>query len=364
VYKSPAPLDVQIVEGASAISVLDRSWDELVERQQLPSPMLLAEWLKAVGEFQRAFVVLVSRRGTLVGGGAFRRLRVGPVDAATWLGGARLPGVLGARGDDQAAAAVVNGALDCTGAVLLPRVPAVGPTLAALGSTVQWRSARRVTPPGYLVKLPPPKLEKARAKSEYSIRRASRKGAEIEVKTRSHESELMPAFERLCDLYRGRWRGREDEGNRHSDIVVATSRYEVVLLGLARSGRVRIVEVFENDSLVASVLGFTAGRGALFHTTATKTAGALRGPGHIAMLAWVDEAMKMGCTAMYLGRGAGEPEGPKGRLGATELPLYDVVAARTRGRHLSLEVSAIVGHAIRGARARAGAFARGLGRSR
>src|SRR5919197_5784809 len=88
--------------------------------------------------------------------------------------------------------------------------------------------------------------------------------------------------------------------------------------------------------LVASVLGLLSGRGALFHTTATRPGGALRGPGHVAMLTWVEEAAAAGAEVMYLGRGAGQPESPKARLGARAFPLFDVLAARSAGRQSAL----------------------------
>jgi hypothetical protein len=49
----------------------------------------------------------------------------------------------------------------------------------------------------------------------------------------------------------------------------------------------------------------------------------------LAMLAWVDAATEAGAEIMDLGRGSGEPEGPKGSLGPTRLPYVSLQAARS-----------------------------------
>jgi hypothetical protein len=344
--------DVELLEGAEALRALDEEWDALVDRQQLPSATLASDWLRLLHGGESALVVQVRKGGALIAGGAFRRLWFGPF-AATWFGGARQPGILAAPGFEAAAAEVVRALLARSYALWLPRISAVGPTRPAIHTVAPWGRETSISPGGYMIELPPPRLERARSKNGYALRRAARHGAQITVAVRREEHELLGAFQRLSALYRRRWRGREDERDRHSDIIPAAPRYHALLPLLARRDRARIVEVFEGDQLVASTLGFVTGRGALFHTTATEPDGRLRGPGHVAMLAWVEEAMAAGAEVMYLGRGAGEPEGPKMRLGAHEVPLFDVLLARSAVQQRVMEFGTAARAPIRRARARA-----------
>ncbi len=323
-----APLRVETASGREALTALGPEWDVLVDRQRLPSPLLATEWLRGMRAGDPdATIVLARRGGELVAGGAFRRTRIGPATVGTWLAGARLPAVLAAEDEPAASREVVAEMADRCHALWLPRVPALGPTMGAVGSAVPWRRATVVEPPGYVVRLPPSRLDHARDKAAYAVRRAGRKGAAIRVRTAADPDEIRGAFDRLAKLYRQRWRGREQEGARYSDVAHVPLRYHALLPVIAAAGRVRIVEVYEGAELVASLLGLLCGRGALFHTTATRPDGALRGPGHVAMLAWVEEAAAAGAEIMYLGRGAGQPEGPKARIGAEALPLFDVLAA-------------------------------------
>jgi hypothetical protein len=332
-----APVRVETASGRGALAELGAEWDRLLDRQPLPSPLLATEWLRGTRAGNpEATIVLVRRGDALVAGGAFRRTRYGPATVGTWLGGARLPAVLAAEGEAGAAREVVAAMLERCHALWLPRVPAAGPTIGAIGSAAPWRRATEVQPPGYVVGIPPTRLDHARDRAAYALRRAERKGAGIRVRTISRENEIRSAFERLVRLYQDRWRGREREGARYSDVAEAPGRYLAMLPALAGAGRVRIVEVYEDAVLAASVLGLLAGRGALFHTTATRPGRALRGPGHVAMLAWVDEAAAAGAEIMYLGRGAGQPEGPKARLGAEPLPLFDVLVAPSARRQAAL----------------------------
>ena len=335
--RATAPLRVETASGREALTALGSEWDALVDRQPLPSPLLGTDWLRGMRAGDPgATIVLARRGGELVAGGAFRRARIGPASVGTWLAGARLPAVLAADDEPGAARAVVAAMADRCDALWLPRVPALGPTMGAVGSAAPWRRATVVEPPGYVVPLPAPRLDHARDRAAYAVRRASRKGAEIHVVTTADPGEIGGAFDRLVKLYRERWRGREEAGSRYSDVAEVPGRYLSMLPVIAAAGRVRIVEVYEDADLVASLLGLLSGRGALFHTTATRPDGALRGPGHVAMLAWVEEAAAAGAEIMYLGRGAGRPEGPKARIGAEALPLFDVLAAPSPRRQSAL----------------------------
>lgn len=119
---------------------------------------------------------------------------------------------------------------------------------------------------------------------------------------------------------------------------------------LAEAGSVRIVEVFENSYLVATVLGLLVGRGAGFHTTATRLGGRLTSPGHLALLTWTDIARDEGATTMVLGRGAGNPEGPKRKLGAIEAPFATFLVARSEPLQRLLERALRVRRTLSGLR--------------
>src|SRR5262249_35788637 len=90
---------------------------------------------------------------------------------------------------------------------------------------------------------------------------------------------------------------------------------------MAVRGAVRLVEVFQDGELIASILGLISGRGALFHTTATRVVSHLRGPGHLAMLTLVEEAVSAGAEVLDVGLGGGNPEGPKGKLEPLNVPF-------------------------------------------
>jgi len=139
-------------------------------------------------------------------------------------------------------------------------------------------------------------------------------------------------LERLFQLHRERWTGRNDV-SLFSETEACRAWHRRAIAPMVSRGAVRIIELMENGELVAAILGLLAGRGAIFHTPATRIGGILRGPGHVAMLAWVDAAMKAGAEVMQLGRGSGEPEGPKGSLGPTMVDCGFLLAGRTHTIH-------------------------------
>src|SRR4051812_3092301 len=142
-------IHVETASGRAALAVLGDDWDRLLGRQALPSPLLATAWLRETrADDEGATIVLARRGGTLVAGGAFRRARVGPLTLGTWLAGARLPAVLAADDEPDAAREVVAAMLERCHALWLPRVPAAGPTLRAIGSAAPWRRATAVEPPG------------------------------------------------------------------------------------------------------------------------------------------------------------------------------------------------------------------------
>ena len=223
--------------------------------------------------------MLARRDASLVGGGAFRTRRAGPVRLTTWLGGTRLPDLLEAPGGDGGAERVLETALERSHALWLPHTPVGGAAWRALDAVAPWRAAAPVSPCGWMVDLPPARLDHARHKAEYAVRRAERRGAAVAVSVWHEPEDVGAAFERLVELYRDQWRGRESVGSRHSDVVSGADRYRELLPALAAAGSVRMVEVLEDDHVAATKLGLLAGRGALFHTTATAPRANLRGPG-------------------------------------------------------------------------------------
>jgi CelD/BcsL family acetyltransferase involved in cellulose biosynthesis len=253
------------------------------------------------------------------------------VRVGTWLGGNRLPGLL-SDGDAplEAASKVVETMRGECEILWLTRINPLGSTRASVAAALPWARSTPVVPSGYLTPLPPPRLEYARSRAAYETRRAERKGVALRVLVSRRPEEVLEAFDRLVALYLLRWGDDRQAGSGYSDVVTERATHRRLLPDLAARDAVRIVEVVDGDHLLASVLGFVHGTGALFHTTATDPTSAVRGPGHLAMLAWVEEAMALGATQMYLGRGGGDPQGPKARLGATEVPLVDVLAATTR----------------------------------
>jgi hypothetical protein len=172
---------------------------------------------------------------------------------------------------------------------------------------------------------------------EHVLRRAARRGTGVSVAVAQEPERVALALERLFTLYRERWDGRPNEIPRFSANEAQRSWHRRAVAGLAARDRVRIVEVLEDGELVSSQLNLLFGRGALFHTTATRTGGRLHGPGHVAMLASVEAAMSAGAEVMDLGCGSGEPGGPKFRIGATMVPLASFVAARAERWQRPLE---------------------------
>jgi hypothetical protein len=321
-------LVVRVGRGEDAARFWDSRWDALLARQAFPNPTLAATWLRtrAGANWDSALSIVVESDGELAAGGAFRivniagsrRLRI-----ATWLGGNGRPTILpDIIADDKMKAApsmVFQYLLSaCVHGVILHPTPTDGFGARALREAASWHVVKP-TVPGWVVKLPPPGLEKLYRKVNYRIRRARRLGASIDVHTHADPASVRAGLERLFRLHSQRWHGRFDVSH-FSDTGANRARYREVIAAMAAEGRVRIVEVFESGALVASMLGFLAAGGSMFHTTGTRDGGRLRGPGHVAMLAWVEAALAGGAESMHLGRGSCEAEGPKAVLGPTMVP--------------------------------------------
>ena len=330
---SPNPR-VQVAAGPAAISLLDARWDVLVGRQALPNPTLSATWLREVARWQSGtpLVVIAEEGGDLVGGAALEvrhAARHGP-RLVTWLGPVAqqfCPDILVDPEHPGAGELVLAAALGEADALTIG-VSASGEAARALHAVAPWHSAA-VTGERFIVSCPPPRLEYARKRAAYEVRRAARLGGEVTVRVAADPDDVAPALVRLFRIHRDRWRDRPDETPRF-----ATSRAHRLwnmrtVAAMAAGGNVRIAEVIEDGRAVAGAVGFLHGTGGLAHTQAVRIGGKLRQPGHLAVLACVEALAEAGATAVDLCYGSGEPSGPKARLGAVSEPVELVFAART-----------------------------------
>jgi CelD/BcsL family acetyltransferase involved in cellulose biosynthesis len=332
-------LSVRVAHGPEAADLFDSAWDDLVLRQRVPNPTLCTPWMRHYLQLERAtpYAVTVSDGPTLVAAGAFAVReplgRHGP-RIARWLGPGRLlnqPDVLGDAGASRTAPArvLMETVLEDVHGVHLGKAPLDGSAVRSLRAVAPWTHEERAED-GWLVVLPPKRHARLVQKTRYAERKVERLGGRVRVEVWRRPTDVVPALERLYLLYLERWRERGGELGRFASPASQRSWYRSVIAEAAERGTVRLVEVFENDILVSSLLGLLAGRGALFHTTATRPGGKLWGPGHRAMLAWAEEAERSGATRMDLGRGSAEPGSPKARLGPTPIPFGKVIAASSR----------------------------------
>jgi hypothetical protein len=331
-----AGASIHVGRGADATRLLDERWDALVSQQPIPNPTLVSAWLREMVRLTTGtpIIIVVEKDYELLAGGAFSTINIGGrrgLRIATWLGRNGRPVI----GPDL----LVSPKAASAGELVFKRLLSVdahavwlyptaldGPAALALRRSGLWHYCLPRLE-GWTVTLPPPKLETLRAKVAYRVRRAQRLGVSIEVREHADPPAVAAALERLFDLHHRRWIGRKDYSQfSHSDKARAWHRSAVS--ALAVRGQVRIVEVLEDRTLVASLLGLLAGSGSIFHTPATQAGGRLRGPGHLAMLTWVDAAIKAGAHSMHLGRGSGEAQGPKGSLGPTRFDSGVLLASR------------------------------------
>ncbi|HSP72152.1 MAG TPA: GNAT family N-acetyltransferase [Gaiellaceae bacterium] len=343
VRAAPEELSVTSGAGPAGLALLDARWDELVAQQDLPAPTSGAAWLQALAAADRGrpFVATAEAGGRLVAGGAFslRTPKAAPRPVvATWLGTEPFwysPELLVDPELPRAGVAILDEVLARADLVHVAAA-SDGPTAAALLERLPWA---KVEPgaEGWILPLPPPRLEHAEAKAAYTARRAERLGAKLEVRRWRDAVDVAPALERLFELHEARWRGRSDAIPSFSSTRETTEWHRAVIAAAARLQRARIVEVWEDGILVASVLGLLHGRGSLFHTMAIRPGGRLRGPGHLVLLELAKELHAAGAAGMDLGWGAGEPDGPKARLGPRRVEVVRLLAARSRRMQRPLE---------------------------
>lgn len=318
-------LEIQAKLGDEASDLLGEEWDELLLKQAIPNPTCSAAWLRATIRLDKnaiPLVIVAKVQGELVGAGAFE-LKIGKgIRVARWLGGsgrpAIMPDLLIDEGYKEVAREILEELRKRSDVISLgpSRIESyAGQTIGSLGR----KPFLENTAEGWVVDLPAPKIEKLRKKNASRIRRAKKEGVGISIKTYSEPRSIDDALGRLFSLHLSRWKGRNDISRFSKNSFYRSWTLDLVQ-ELAERNQVRIVEVLENEQPVAMILGFLFGRGAVYHTPAVEPGSVLRGAGHVAMQAWVEAAQEAGAEVMSLGRGSGEPQGPKGALGPSKHP--------------------------------------------
>lgn len=340
-----APLDgvVHVARGDDALARLDDRWDALVERQARPNPTQTAAWLRHQREWEdgEPLVVTVEADGDLLAAGAFGVQRpggrLGP-RVARWLGAPEqwyAPDVLVAADRPEAGDALVRALLREADAASLPVVHD-GPFAAALGRVAPRAVRQGSGAVGWVTPLPTARLERVRSDTAYRTRRAARNGVELGVRIARTPGELGPALERHVALHRRRWDGDPTEQPRYSSTERQRDWYRRLVLAMGEHGRARVVEVVANGEPIAAELAFLAGHGAIAHTPACPRGAPLKSPGHIVLLALIDELLASGVTLLDLGLGAGEPGGPKASHGPAEDRQGPVLVGSGPLRHAAL----------------------------
>ena len=343
----PDGLRLHVGEAGAAEELLDARWDDLVARQPIPAPTSSAAWLRGLLELERGrpLVLALEQRDKFVAAGAFGVRNIAGSRrpcVASWLADDPYwysPDLLVDPQQPELGAVLIDALLDHVDAVHLA-ADAGGTTLRALKARVPWLEISK-SAEGYVLPLPPPRGEYAEKRVAYNLRRAARLGCELSLQTASEPRAVEAALERLLALHRERWRGRTDLLPKFAATDTLTDWHRRAVLALAQDGGVLIVELFEDGTLVGSVLGLVHGRGALFHTMAVHPGGRLRGPGHVVLLELARQAHAAGASALDLGWGAGEQNGPKARLGPERIQVVRMLAARDRRHQRVLE------HALR-----------------
>jgi hypothetical protein len=341
---SRAARNIRVERGNGALALLDERWDHLVLRQRAPNPTLTSTWLRqlATRESGVPLVIVVHEGERLLAAGAFALRRPfgrGGPSLATWLGESPLifsPDLLVDEQASDAPGALVDALLAEALGARLSLVPLAGSAAEALLWRAPWLSAWP-RGEGWRTVLPPEPLQRRIRETAYERRRAERLGATVEVKIMQEPDAVGLGLERLFELHEQRWRGRYEIA-RFSATEELRAWYRSTVNAMAICGRVRIVEVNENGEPAASLLGFVFGRGALLHTTAVRPGGHLKAAGHIAMLGFVEAAQAAGAAVLDLGRGSGEPGGPKADLAPVRIPFAGLLAGRSWLTQRVLEV--------------------------
>lgn len=317
--------------GEDALALLhDRRWDDLVLQQARPNPTLLGAWQRVLGGLGlgEPLVVTVSSGGTLLAAGAFtvRRALRGRLSAAAWLGKSLQsfsPDILASA--PEYAEVLVDRLLGEVDLVKLTTVEG-GRFAAAVRRLAPWASVH-AAPGTFVTELPVTTHARLQRSAASDQRRAERAGVRVEVQVATDPADVAPALERLFRLHRSRWWGRAWENANFSTGARTRAFHRAAVIALAREDGVRLAEIFEDGQLVASNLALLAGRGGVGYRMATQPGSGLKGPGHFALLAVLEQLEADGCRVFDLGGGALDPASPKGRLKPIEQGFAELVVA-------------------------------------
>jgi CelD/BcsL family acetyltransferase involved in cellulose biosynthesis len=335
-------LTVRLEAGEGCTALFDERWDALVRRQPLPNPTLASAWLERLVEWEDGVPVAVTAEtdGALVGAAAFGLHsvagRVGP-RLVRWLGDHRQwfsCDVLVEPGLDEAGEAILDAVLGLAHGLHLP-APAGGPCARALRALAPWAAVVGGAE-GWVASLPPPRWERVVHHYERDVRRARRNGAIVTERVATAPDDVAGALERLFDLHAARWKVKGGEIPRFSTSERHRDWYRRVVAAMAERGQALIAEVLEDGALVGSELGFLAGRGSVFHTTAIRQGTALEEPGHACQTILLEAIREKGVEAVDLGLGAGEPGSPKASIGPTRIVTERLLAASSPRRQRAL----------------------------
>ncbi|MGZ8693517.1 MAG: GNAT family N-acetyltransferase [Gaiellaceae bacterium] len=352
----PRRLSIRIERGESCAALFDGDWDDLVHRQALPNPTMSATWLQHLVEWEAGLpvAIAVKQGDEVVAAGAFGLYRpagrLGPT-LARWLGDYRQwcsPDLLVDSDVPAAGEALVDALLGLVDGIYLPG-PEHGAIKGALKARVPWLTVLKGSE-GWVAPLPPPRLAHALTRFGQDCRRATRRGAHLTFRVASTPDEVPAALERLFDLHAARWRARGGEIPRFSTTERHRSWYRRVISAMAARGEVRIAEVLEDGEVFAADMGLLAGRGGFGHTTSIRLGGKLDEPGHASQLNLLRALEEAGVEVVDLGWGAGEPGGPKARVGPTQVIVKGFLAAGSPRSQRALRAALMLRQSLRGER--------------
>ncbi len=312
---------VQVVPRLGALA---KAWDELVERQEVPSPFLASWWLDHAAGGEPAIVCCFDG-DELVGGAAFEldRMGRGPLglDRVRCLGhGPLAPDHLDVVADPGHRADVVDrvvGWLQRPGTRLidLDGLLATSELPGRLGAEILRRDVAPVvdlpsTADELLARLP----GQLRNTIKRARKRLEKAGYEHRV---AEPGEARRALAELARLHDARW---SDD----SVFLEAWSRFEAAAVAGIEAGRVQVHELVGPDGVVATELDLLAGDRMCFYQAGRSLEPEHRGAGSVLKFAAASDAIRLGLAEYDLLRG---DESYKGQWATRRRDLVRAVAS-------------------------------------